>query len=41
MLTVLLDRTTSFTLDPERAPRWVKSLMVRRHEELPLRLAGR
>jgi cytochrome P450 family 144 len=41
VLSVLLDRTTSITLDPERAPRWVKSLMVRRHEELPIRLAAR
>jgi cytochrome P450 len=41
VLTVLLDRTRSITLDPEHAPRWVNSLMVRRHEQLPVRLAAR
>jgi cytochrome P450 len=41
LLTVLLERTTSITLDPECPPRWVKSLMVRRHEQLPVRLAPR
>jgi cytochrome P450 len=41
VLSVLLERTASFTLDPERAPRWVNSLMVRRHEQLPLRLMAR
>jgi hypothetical protein len=38
VLSVLLERTASITLDPERAPRWVNSLMVRRYERLPLRL---
>jgi cytochrome P450 len=41
VLTVLLERTKSITLDPERAPRWVNSLMVRRHEHLPVRLVAR
>jgi len=41
VLSVLLDRTTSITLDPEHEPRWVQSLIVRRHEELPLQLVGR
>jgi cytochrome P450 len=41
LLTVLLERTSSITLDPERPPRWVKSLMVRRHEQLPVRLVAR
>ena len=41
VLTVLLERTSSITLDPEHAPRWVNSLMVRRHERLPVRLAAR
>jgi cytochrome P450 family 144 len=41
VLSALLDRTTSITLDPERAPRWVESLMVRRHEELPIQLVAR
>jgi cytochrome P450 len=41
VLTVLLERTASITLDPGRTPRWVNSLMVRRHEQLPLRLVAR
>jgi len=41
VLSVLLDRTASITLDPERAPQWVESLIVRRHEELPIRLVAR
>jgi cytochrome P450 len=41
VLTVLLERTQSITLDPDHAPRWVKSLMVRRHEQLPVRLVAR
>src|ERR1700730_4919406 len=41
VLTVLLERTASITLDPEHPPRWVRSLMVRRHEQLPLRLVAR
>ena len=41
VLTVLLERTSSITLDPEAAPRWVNSLMVRRHEQLPVRLVAR
>jgi cytochrome P450 len=40
VLTVLLERTSSITVDPERSPRWVNSLMVRRHEELPVRLVA-
>jgi cytochrome P450 family 144 len=41
VLTVLLERTSSITLDPDHAPRWVNSLMVRRHQQLPLLLASR
>jgi cytochrome P450 len=41
VLTVLLERTSSITLDPERPPRWVNSLMVRRHDELPIRAVAR
>jgi cytochrome P450 len=41
VLTALLERTTSITLDPEHPPRWVTSLMVRRHEQLPVRLFSR
>jgi cytochrome P450 family 144 len=36
VLTKLLERTVRFTLDPERTPRWVDSLWVRRHERLPI-----
>lgn len=41
VLTVLLERTSGITLDPEQTPRWVNSLMVRRHEHLPVRLGAR
>jgi cytochrome P450 family 144 len=41
VLKVLLDRTSSIILDSEHAPRWVNSLMVRRHEQLPVRLEAR
>ena len=41
VLSVLLDRTASITLDPEHEPRWVESLIVRRHEELPIQLVAR
>ncbi|MDQ1476544.1 MAG: hypothetical protein QOE62_1773 [Actinomycetota bacterium] len=40
VLAVLLARTTAITLDADHPPRWVNSLMARRHEELPVRLAG-
>jgi cytochrome P450 len=40
VLSVLLARTSDITLDPQRRPRWVNSLMVRRHEELPVRLVA-
>jgi cytochrome P450 len=38
VLSVLLDRTNSITLDPEQPPRWVRSLLVRRHEVLAVQL---
>jgi cytochrome P450 len=41
VLTALLDRTESISLDPEVEPRWVDSLMVRRHEQLTVRLVAR
>ncbi len=41
VLCVLLDRTRSVSLDPERSPRWVDSFLVRRHQELPIRLHAR
>ncbi len=34
----LLHRTRQITLDPDHAPKWVDSLLVRRHEHLPVRL---
>jgi Cytochrome P450 len=41
VLRQLLEQTSSVTLDPERPPRWVDSLMVRRHERLPMRVVPR
>ena len=41
VLTVLLERTESITLDPQDTPRWADTLMVRRHEHLPVRLVAR
>ena len=40
VLSVLLDQTASITLDPGHEPRWVQSLIVRRHEDLPIRLVA-
>jgi cytochrome P450 len=37
----LLDRTSNISLDPEYPPRWVESLLVRRHQALPVRLRAR
>ncbi len=39
ILEELLARTSSFSLDPERPPRYVNSIFVRRHEELGLLFA--
>jgi cytochrome P450 len=36
VLTTLLELTREFTLDPDDAPRWAESFLVRRHERLPL-----
>jgi cytochrome P450 len=36
VLTTLLDRTRQFAVDPDDAPRWAESFLVRRHEHLPL-----
>jgi cytochrome P450 len=42
VLTMLLQRTSSITLDDaEHSPSWVRSLLVRRHHELPVRLHPR
>jgi cytochrome P450 len=40
VLTVLLERTSDITLDPDDPPAWCKSLLVRRHDRLPLKLVG-
>jgi cytochrome P450 len=32
------DRTSKFVVDPDGAPRWAESFVVRRHEHLPLRV---
>jgi len=40
VLTVLLQRTTNITLEPERPAKWMNSLLVRRLEQLPVRLAA-
>jgi cytochrome P450 family 144 len=36
VLTTLLERTREFRVDPDDAPRWAESFLVRRHEHLPL-----
>jgi cytochrome P450 family 144 len=36
VLTRLLERTKSFTLDPKRAQRWSDSIWIHRHDELPV-----
>ena len=41
VLSVLLDRTRSISFDPDSPPHWVDSLLVRRHQELPVRLQAR
>lgn len=41
VLGVLLERTTNIALDSGATPRWVRSLMVRRHDQLPVRLIAR
>jgi cytochrome P450 family 144 len=41
VLTELLERTRSITLDHAQPPRWVPSLQVRRHEKLPVQLVPR
>jgi len=40
VLSTLLARTENITLDADRPPRWANSLMVRRHEELALRMSA-
>jgi cytochrome P450 len=41
VLSLLLERTERIGLDPDDAPRWVDSLMVRRHERLAVQLTSR
>jgi cytochrome P450 len=41
VLTKLLARTESFTLDPDDPPRWLHSLWFRRHQRLPLAVRWR
>jgi cytochrome P450 len=41
VLTVLLERTKNFILQPGQTPEWVDSLMVRRYERLPLQVTPR
>jgi len=41
VLNVLLERTSSITLNPEQPPQWVPSLQVRRYQRLPLKLVPR
>ena len=40
VLSTLLVRAKDITLDPDRAPKWANSLMVRRHEELSVRMTA-
>jgi cytochrome P450 len=40
VLGVLLGRTSDITLDADRPPKWATSLMVRRHEKLPVQLVA-
>jgi cytochrome P450 family 144 len=41
VLTMLLARTRTITLDPAQPPKWVRSLQARRHELLPVQLVAR
>jgi len=38
VLSVLLEQTSSFTLDPGKPPEWFNSLQARRYDRLPLQL---
>jgi cytochrome P450 len=41
VLTVLLEQTKTISLQPDDAPSWVPSLLVRRHQRLPVHLEAR
>jgi cytochrome P450 len=38
VLNAILERTSSFSLDPDDPPVWADSLLIRRYERLPLKL---
>jgi cytochrome P450 family 144 len=39
VLTSFLEQTEMFSLDPDNPPRWVQSLMIRRHDRLAIKVA--
>jgi cytochrome P450 len=39
VLASFLEQTEAFTLDPDDPPRWVQSLMIRRHDRLRIKVA--
>ncbi len=41
VLQVLLERTKTISLQPDQKPSWVSSLLVRRHERLPVKFEAR
>jgi cytochrome P450 len=41
VLNAILEQTRDFSLDPDRAPQWVDSLLVRRHHQLPITATAR
>jgi cytochrome P450 family 144 len=41
VLKAVLAGTRNFTLDPDGAPQWVDSLLVRRHQQLPIKATAR
>jgi hypothetical protein len=41
VLTRLLERTRSFSLDSDGKQRWAESIWIHRHEHLPLKVEAR
>jgi cytochrome P450 family 144 len=41
VLNAILEQTRDFSLDPDYAPQWVDSLLVRRHHQLPITATAR
>jgi cytochrome P450 len=41
VLQAVLEQTRDFALDPDHDPQWVDSLLVRRHQQLPVTATGR